>query len=132
MADGRRSEKSIFLDALGRAADERAPFLDRACDGDPDLRAAVEALLRAHAGLRRLLDTQVAGPADGRTVAAEGPGTAFGPYQLTRAGEWNGVRQISPRGRPRRVTTLHAAPGGRELLARIVLIGCHASQPRQP
>jgi serine/threonine protein kinase len=40
--------KTIFTDALDLASDrERAAYLDRACEGSPDVRARVEALLAA-------------------------------------------------------------------------------------
>ena len=42
-------EQELFDAALPIAnADERNAFLDRACDGDPDLRARVSKLLAAH------------------------------------------------------------------------------------
>src|SRR5262249_13075116 len=41
--------EAVFSAALGReSAEERAAYLEEACAGDPDLRARVEALLRAH------------------------------------------------------------------------------------
>jgi serine/threonine protein kinase len=42
------SEESLFHEALAKAPAERAAFLDRACAAQPELRAAVEALLAAH------------------------------------------------------------------------------------
>src|SRR5262245_24806215 len=43
------SEETIFHEALARPTpEERAAFLDQACTGQPELRAAVEALLAAH------------------------------------------------------------------------------------
>src|SRR5262249_10651570 len=49
MPDERPSEKSVFLEAIEiTAAAERAAYLDRACKDNPQLRAEVEALLRAH------------------------------------------------------------------------------------
>jgi serine/threonine protein kinase/tetratricopeptide (TPR) repeat protein len=50
------SEESLFHEALARPAAERAAFLDAACAGQPELRAAVEALLAAHEGSGSLLD----------------------------------------------------------------------------
>ena len=41
--------KQVFQDALERPADERGPFLRRACGDDRDLRGEVESLLVAHA-----------------------------------------------------------------------------------
>src|SRR5215813_3571612 len=43
------NESEVFVAALELPTDaERAAYLDRACAGDPQLRAAVDALLRAH------------------------------------------------------------------------------------
>ncbi len=41
--------ETIFHAALDLADNERGPYLDKACAGNPQLRADVEALLRAHA-----------------------------------------------------------------------------------
>src|SRR5207248_1138984 len=50
MSEPSLPQESIFLEALEIAsAPERALFLDRACGGQGELRAEVEALLRAHA-----------------------------------------------------------------------------------
>ena len=50
MSDSQRWQrvKEIFDGALGLQRDERAAFLDRACDGDTDLREEVESLLRSY------------------------------------------------------------------------------------
>ena len=42
------NEESLFEEALSRTPEERAAFLEQACEGRPDIRAAVEALLAAH------------------------------------------------------------------------------------
>jgi serine/threonine protein kinase len=42
------TEQTIFQEALSRPPAERAAFLDQACAGRPEIRAAVEALLTAH------------------------------------------------------------------------------------
>src|SRR5262245_50531740 len=97
-------EKSIFLVAIeiGPAAD-RAAFLERACAGDPPLRAGVEALLRAHEKSQGLLE---APPAGGATVdeprPPERPGTVVGPYKLLeRIGEGGfGVVYMAEQQRP--------------------------------
>lgn len=41
--------ETIFHAALDLTDKERGPYLDKACAGNPQLRAEVEALLRAHA-----------------------------------------------------------------------------------
>jgi tetratricopeptide (TPR) repeat protein len=92
------NEEEIFHQALARSPEERPAFLERACSGDPALRASVEALLRANVGatgfleqpapilrsplaregpgVRRLPDTVKEQP------AREGLGTIIGPYKL--------------------------------------------------
>ncbi len=42
------TEETLFHEALAKPSTERAAFLDAACDGQPELRAAVEAMLAAH------------------------------------------------------------------------------------
>jgi hypothetical protein len=43
------NEESLFHEALARSTpQERAAYLDAACAGQPELRAAVESLLAAH------------------------------------------------------------------------------------
>ena len=54
------NEETLFQEALSRSPEERAAFLEQACAGRPDLRAAVEALLAAHEK-----SGQHAGPAPG-------------------------------------------------------------------
>src|SRR5206468_11827213 len=78
------NEEEIFHQALARSnPDERAAYLEQACAGNPALRAAVEALLRANVGASGFLDNPVAPP--GATVdepGAERPGTIVGRYKL--------------------------------------------------
>ena len=56
------SEETLFHEALARPPDERAAFLDAACAGQPQLRAAVEALLAAHAASGHPLDRPAPAP----------------------------------------------------------------------
>jgi len=52
MTDRRLSERSIFEAAIEKGSpEERAAYLDQACEGDSSLRRQVEALLAAHARL---------------------------------------------------------------------------------
>lgn len=55
------SEEALFHQALAKPACERAAFLNEACAGQPELRAAVEALLAAHEASGRMLDQPAAG-----------------------------------------------------------------------
>lgn len=67
------NEETIFQEALSRSPEERSAFLEQACAGRPGLRAAVEALLAAHAKPGNVLDKL---PVDlGQTVDSE-PGGA--------------------------------------------------------
>src|SRR5207249_10343101 len=83
-------EEAIFAQAVEiDSAAERAAFLDRACGDNSALRAAVEALLRAHERSGDLLDLP---DKPGATVdepsVAERPGAVIGPYKLLqRLGE---------------------------------------------
>jgi serine/threonine protein kinase len=83
MVEAKQTEKSIFLAAVEIASDaERAAFIQQACLGNPQLRAEVDALLRAHAKPQPLLD---AAPTPGPTIdepITERPGTVIGPYKL--------------------------------------------------
>jgi WD40 repeat protein/serine/threonine protein kinase/tetratricopeptide (TPR) repeat protein len=63
------TEETLFQEALSRPAEERAAFLATACAGQPELRAAVEALLAAHDKSSNILDWP---PPDlGQTVDTE-------------------------------------------------------------
>jgi serine/threonine protein kinase/Flp pilus assembly protein TadD len=78
------NEEDIFHQALARSRpEERAAYLDRACAGDPALRASVEALLRANIGASGFMDR----PASALLATVddpitERPGTVIGPYKL--------------------------------------------------
>src|SRR5260221_3996837 len=67
------NEESLFQEALSQSSEERAAFLDAACEGQPQLRAAVEALLAAHEQSGDLLDKPPA--AQDQTLDSE-PGPA--------------------------------------------------------
>ncbi len=64
------NEETLFEEALSRTPEARAAFLAQACEGRPELRAAVEALLAAHEKSGNVLDR----PRD-QTVGS-GPGVA--------------------------------------------------------
>ncbi|HEV3448704.1 MAG TPA: serine/threonine-protein kinase, partial [Gemmataceae bacterium] len=68
------NEETVFQEALSRPPEERPAFLTQACEGRPELRAAVEALLAAHEKSGNVLDrppsqTIDSGPADARPDA---------------------------------------------------------------
>src|SRR5262245_2770645 len=84
MPEPRPSEKSLFFAAIEiTSVDERAAYLDRACRDDTQLRAEVEALLRAHHEPQRLLDApEAVVPTVDEASHREQPGTVIGPYRL--------------------------------------------------
>ena len=50
------TEETLFQEALAKSPEERVAFLARACEGRPELLAAVEALIAAHEKTGNLLD----------------------------------------------------------------------------
>jgi serine/threonine protein kinase len=78
-------ERDIFIDVLDVPAGDRAKVLDRACHGDPMLRAQVEQLLAEHARQESfILDSPPAG-VDATLdfpLLTERPGVQVGPYRL--------------------------------------------------
>src|SRR5262245_24823306 len=89
MATWNPRANELFLKALELPSnDERRKYLDKACGGDPTLRAEVESLLAASAGAGRFLESPAPAPDPHLlpTLAGppitEGPGTTVGPYKL--------------------------------------------------
>ena len=88
--------RSLFCEALDRPTRrEQSEFLDQACAGRSELRARVEALLRAHReGVSFLGEPADDAAATGTftpsmddaslaaTIPMETPGTIIGPYKL--------------------------------------------------
>jgi serine/threonine protein kinase len=64
------NEETLFQEALSRPPEERAAFLEEACAGRPELRAAVEALLAAHEKSDNILDKPPAQTVDSGTGQA--------------------------------------------------------------
>lgn len=56
MKDDADRELAIFTEAIKVPLQERAAYLDVACDGDEPLRRKVEALLKAHDRLGNFLE----------------------------------------------------------------------------
>src|SRR5262245_32737387 len=73
---------TIFSDALDREAGAtRVAYLDEACKDDPELRARIEALLRAHENVDQFLEPQSVSTLDAATNPQ--PGTLLaGRYKL--------------------------------------------------
>jgi serine/threonine protein kinase/WD40 repeat protein len=81
--------EAVFFAALEkREAGERAAYLDKACNGDPDLRRCVEKLLAAQPRVGEFLQAPAPGVPAGAKAATvdhpadERPGTILGPYKL--------------------------------------------------
>jgi hypothetical protein len=70
--------ESIFSAALMRSSlVERAAYLDGACEGDADMRARVDTLLRSYRDADGFLEVTSA-----EEPPSEGPGTVIGRYKL--------------------------------------------------
>jgi serine/threonine protein kinase/WD40 repeat protein len=85
MPDPHPELRAIFCGALDRTtALDRAEYLDEACQGKPELRQRVEALLLAHekanSFLREPFEKQVS--TTGEPPATDRPGAIIGPYKL--------------------------------------------------
>ena len=79
----------VFGDALELPPEERAAFLDRACAGDPELRAEVESLLAADAaGAAHYFQQPLHIPPSEKMLSelfgGVAPGTRIGPYEVVR------------------------------------------------
>jgi hypothetical protein len=83
MTEPSLAQESIFLHALECAsAAERAAYLDRICRDNPQLRAEVESLLRAHEQAGDILDLPEKLTETVDHPITECPGTVIGPYKL--------------------------------------------------
>jgi len=128
---------SLLGQALDLPPEERGPFLDRTCGGDPALRAAIEDLLRADAEAGSFLGAPVdlsilaPGPGDGDEAdSATGAdphserlaGTAIGAYKVVREIGRGGMGVVyeAEQNRPRRRVALKLILGGRHVDAATV------------
>ncbi|MBI5710495.1 MAG: serine/threonine protein kinase [Candidatus Eisenbacteria bacterium] len=82
---------ALLDSALELAGDERSAFLDRACAGDPGLRARVDMLLAADAVSGSLLDRPVLDSVPGLLEEDEGRETRA---KVDRVGSWRILREI--------------------------------------
>ncbi len=91
------NEETLFEGALSRSPVERAAFLDQACAGRPELRAAVEVLLAAHEKSDNMLDKPPAAlgqTLDSASVEARDPAT--GAYTPGPANPLAGTTDYQP------------------------------------
>jgi eukaryotic-like serine/threonine-protein kinase len=72
--------KEVFEGALERQGDERAAFLDRACDGDEEVREEVESLLRSYEVAGSFMESPAVAHADLEQKLT--PGQRVGHYQI--------------------------------------------------
>src|SRR5262245_33652493 len=87
MNDANRQVLTLFAEALEAATPQaQAAYLDQACGDDQELRARLEALLRAHRAAGGFLGGESAAVDSVLTVEAPPPGdaasTVIGPYKL--------------------------------------------------
>jgi len=93
-----RRVDAVFDAVLDLPTAEQAAFIDRACSEDPELRAEVLQLLRAHHHSGGILDTPVARLSPLLTEASDaGISTAVdrvGPFRIERAIGEGGMGQV--------------------------------------
>lgn len=91
MPGGMDRLKVIFVEALEHSSADRPSFLDRACAGDEELRAEVEAYLAdeqrageflSQPGLRRGIDPHDMSRDAAQDRPQDGPGTVIGRYKI--------------------------------------------------
>jgi WD40 repeat protein/serine/threonine protein kinase len=76
------NEEEIFHEALAQNPVDRAAYLDRACVGNPVLRASLDALLRANVGATGFLDAPTPAASVDLLSTVEAPDATVGPYRL--------------------------------------------------
>lgn len=85
MNDSPNRDVEMFTDALALPRAERAGYLERACDGDGELRRKVEALLEGHDRIGDFLENSpqtTSLQAGSKLSAGEKPGDHIGHYKL--------------------------------------------------
>ena len=83
-AEPMKNEETIYHEAVSKPPEERKAYLETACDGDAELLARIEALLKA----REVKDSFLEAPEIDRNAtldtspSTEGPGSIIGRYKL--------------------------------------------------
>ena len=125
MSPDPKSPETIFADAIAiESAEDRATFLDQACQDDPALRRELETLVMNHFRAGDFLENPAVQDATLVQPITEGPGTVIGPYKLLQQiGEGGmGVVYMADQSEPvkRRVALKIIKPGmdTRQVIAR--------------
>lgn len=80
MGEEQHETRAVFSAAVAlKAPEERTAYLDKACEGKPELRKRVDVLLQAHERAGRFLE---GGGAEEEDPVREQPGTVIGRYKL--------------------------------------------------
>ena len=82
MNGAEKSEVELFTEAVQLPADKRSAFLEAVCGGDAELRASVEALLKAHMESGEFLEQAPAEIGARTGVPGEKAGDQVGRYKL--------------------------------------------------
>ncbi|MHC4402003.1 MAG: hypothetical protein ACYTG0_20215 [Planctomycetota bacterium] len=78
-----KSPETIFGEAIAiESPEDRAAFLDQACQDDPELRRELEKLVMDHFRAGDFLENPAVPDATIGQPITEGPGTVIGPYKL--------------------------------------------------
>jgi serine/threonine protein kinase/tetratricopeptide (TPR) repeat protein len=113
----------VFMQAVEiHVPDERRAYLDDACSGDADLRAQVEALLRAGERAGSFLEAPAPGllATSPERPGGEAPGTVIGPYKL--------LQQIGEGGMGAVFMAEQAHPVQRKVALKIIKPGMDSAQ----
>jgi len=123
MSETPLDEKALFEAAVEiESPAERKAYLDRACGGNQELRAAVESLLQAHDQAGDFLETPAFGQgvSPDATLPTEGPGTIIGRYKL--------LEQIGEGGFAVVYMAEQAEPVRRKVALKIIKLGMDTKQ----
>jgi eukaryotic-like serine/threonine-protein kinase len=124
MPNQQEAAEQLFEEALDLHAEERGAFLDRVCQGQPELRGKVEALLEENERLQGFLSDSPAVPPQKSRKARFAEGARLGRYTIVAPLGHGGMGEVyrardESLGRDVAIKVLHAEMGGSaELVAR--------------
>ncbi|HVN92697.1 MAG TPA: hypothetical protein VMT38_03325 [Terracidiphilus sp.] len=97
MGNQHETAEQLFEEALELRPEERGPFLDRASDGQPDLRSKVEALLKENGRLEGFLsESPLIPPEEHPRQACFAPGARLGRYNIVEQLGAGGMGEVCP------------------------------------